>query len=46
VNARRDLRALLAADWRVMGAFLKLRGWLAGDCRPSTEGILNITAAA
>jgi len=44
-NARRGLRVLLVADWRVTGAFSKLCGWLAGDW-PSTGGILNITAAA
>jgi len=41
--------ALLAADWRVTGAFSKYmgsgRGWLAGDW-PSTRDVLNITAAA
>jgi len=46
------VRALLAGDWRVTGAFSKLRAvyekwawWLAGDW-PSMGGVLNITAAA
>ena len=32
-------------NWRVTGAFSKLRGWLTGDW-PSTGGVLNINAAA
>jgi len=46
------VRALLAGDWLVTGAFSKLsavmgswRGWLAADW-PSTGGVLNITAVA
>jgi len=46
------VRALLAGDWRVTGAFSKLRAvyrkwvWLAAGDWPSTAGVLNITAAA
>jgi len=46
------VRVLLAGDWRVRGCSQNCapymgsgRGWLAGD-RPSTWGVLNITAAA
>jgi len=47
------VRALLAGDWRVTGAFSKLRtayvgcgcGWLASDWL-LTGGVLNITAVA
>ena len=46
------MRSLLASDWRVMGAFSKLRAiygkwaWLAGWWLAIDGGVLNITAAA
>jgi len=46
------VRALLVGDWRVPGAFSKLRAvygkraWLAGDWPSTGGGVLNITAAA
>jgi len=40
------VRTLLAGDWRVTGAFSKLRAVYGKWAWPSTGGVLNITAAA